>query len=253
MRFSLLTLLGLITCAAILISLVSASSKLRGERAELEITLAQLELASAESDHFQGIRRDLEPTMIYQDRLLKARTTLLEQVENAFHSQVTEQSVIEPVEGKVSVRAIPAFRRADSWEQGFMVHVSEESTCELEVAIQQDDQVFLGLEEQQRFALRTGLNKLLMSFEPDEGELRIVVSINVEDVASATADATEDRRLGWESWRYDKQREVTRETTPLVRFTPRIQYDDLEYEPIVSLKLITPTPDQSGKGESDVK
>jgi len=190
MRISLLTLIAIVTVAGLLVSLFYGHYELRQIQSQIATTSAQNFAAADATANHQKALAELDPYLIRAEKTLDIREDVVSQVERVFAGLVAEESKIVPVEGKISIREIPAIKRLTAYRNGYAIFLPDSKRCELVLDLDDEHSLFDGFESGTRFPLATGLNKVVFteSSESSTGNVaELVLMINDNVVAKAVA------------------------------------------------------------------
>ncbi len=191
MRFSILSLIAIITLTAFAIDLYSTYEELRKTRAELvEVSLMNDEykaLANANARSYERAVRDLPPFIEKQQTAYDARVTLQHRAEKLFHELVTQESSIDPQEGMISIREIPTITSVQRFHKAMAIHVPAHRHCEIELQYI-DERAYFELEPKATFPLQSGRNEVVFSTTGEKTHSKLSLIINEQVVASASAN-----------------------------------------------------------------
>ena len=184
MRFSLKSLVVLVTFAGIGVSGFLQFSKIR--QLHHETGKIQVELSSAINDDQRKLRSQevLEPTL----RSLQAEYSRVqgtrERVERIFQSLVAEFSKVVPKEDQISVRQVPTLNMEFGLKKDYVVYVPADRSCQLKINIESDLKQPRRISEDylvpamDSIPLAVGFNRVTFLFGQVEQRYKIQISVN---------------------------------------------------------------------------
>jgi len=192
MRFSLLGLIAIVTVAGFSISLFSTYHEFRQANAQLATISAEIKGGTYAATRFRETSVELGPYVAKLEKAFAARAEMERRAEVILEELTPEQSKIVPVEGKISIRRIPAISKILDHRQGFAIFVPDSCKCEIKMLFDAGEiELFEGFESESTFPLLNGLNEVRFRLTSADGSTQMALTINGEVVAKAVANGHE--------------------------------------------------------------
>ena len=189
MRFSLLGLIGIVTVTGFLISLFSTFNELRQTKAQLASVSAEIKSDSYNAPNNRAICDEYGPYVASVEKTLAARTEMNRRAKVILEELIPDQSKIVPVEGKISIRRIPAIRKMSDNRFDFAIFVPDSCKCEIKMLFEaSENELFEGFESESTFPLLSGLNQVKFRVISGDGSTQMKLTINGDVVAKAIAE-----------------------------------------------------------------
>ena len=205
-RFSLLSLIGIVTVTGFLISLSSTFSELRETNAQLEAVSAEIKSDKNNAAHNQVICDEYRPYVASLEKTYTARMEMKSRARTILQELIPAQSKIVPVEGKISIRRIPAIREPSDHRSGYAIFVPDSCKCEIRMLFNAaEDALFEGFEPESTFPLHSGLNEVMFHVISGNGSTQMRLTVNRDVVAKAVAEGSESRGGSYSNPVFDPQ------------------------------------------------
>jgi len=228
MRFSLKTLIALVTLASIGVSGFQQISKISQLHHRTNDTQAQLRSIRNSDQRKQRNQEILEPRLRSLQAECNRSQAVREQIEHLLESLVPEFSKIVPAADQISVRKIPTLKMETGLKKQFVVYVPANRCCLLKIKTtsSQKKSKPIGADylmpETDSLPLAVGFNRVRFSFCRVEQIYKIQVSVN--DAQPIEIELVQPRSSGfsWSIYDFENQKDydLDDKLPKLVRFKP---------------------------------
>ena len=245
-RFSLLSLIGIVTVTGFLISLFSTYNEIRQTNARLTAVSAEIKADQYSANHCRTTCFELEPYVAKAEKTIAAREEMIRRTEVILEELIPEQSKVVPVDGKISIRRIPAIRRIGDYRSGYAIFVPDSCKCEIKLLFKPgEDELFEGFQSGSTFPPLSGLNEVKFRSIAGDGSTQMKLTINGDVVAKAVAEGYESNGQSYSNQVFDPQKDYSvkrpKRVPKLLEYSPDFPrsrpYSPEQSQPSVELHL----------------